>query len=183
MLKLLRGIHSGTRTGRVSAALCRDIINHLLQAQGYVLGGILIDAENSRLSIRDTAHILKECYHLCFFKAMSPKAGPEWLGAAAVQAQDTLQEWLIKVFQEVDPNYEYVAGVKDTFSNIDHEYVEWANELRSGHPELHNFPKDQWLPAAISHFMIRVSSYLKNRGIAPQDLEALLYASVESNLL
>ncbi|MCH7497476.1 MAG: hypothetical protein IH971_06470 [Candidatus Marinimicrobia bacterium] len=170
MFGYITGILKGNKLANASARICQDVVNFLVES-------------GTELQLPNTAYILRESYCLSSFAMMNPNAGVPHKDALADQAKAILKDWLIKAFRESSTEYHYDDSVEAVISELDARFVDWAEELHESHPELKGKPIEEWLPAAISKFMIHVGSHIfEQHGNEPSNFHTSLYTIATKHL-
>lgn len=166
----IAGILKGNKLADASARICQDVVNFLIRS------GI-------ELKLPNTAYILRESYCLCTFAMMNPNSSVTHKGAMAEQAKDILKDWLIDVFKNSSPEYDYEEGVEAEISELIPQFADWAEELHESHPELHGTPIRGWIQAAISQFITHVESYISEKHEhVPTNFSELLLTTATNSL-
>lgn len=166
----IRGIMKGNKVAKTSGALCQDCINFLIMN--------LID-----IKLPDTAYVLGECYCLTSFATLNPDSSQFYKGAAIVQAHDVLKDWLVRIFRDSSAEHDFDVPVKEFISTLESRFTLWVDELRSNHPEMGYENIHDWIPFAVSQYVVHVAEYLHGKyENIPTNLNTFLVASAANKI-
>jgi len=170
MWKFIKGISKGNKLATHSSKICMDIINFLIR-NGY------------DVRMPDTAAIFKESYSLCLFISMRPNQNPDIFGSMIVQANSILQDWLVKVFKSSYQGYDFVDAVKGVIDSLPGYSDAWISDLTKNNQDKMGQSLDQWVPAAVSHFIINVEHWADIRfGHSPKNFAPTITAIIVDHI-
>ena len=150
MYKYIKGVYYGRRLSKSVASICRATTNQLI-INGY------------DIKLPDTVKILQESYAFCFTISFKKVWEAREIGTTVEISKYLLKHWLLKVFQPSCPGINMIDSVESVIDDLSDYWRQWFEKLCMEHNDLQGKPIIEWIPSAISKFIIEIEFYISDR--------------------
>ena len=156
MYRYLKGIYLGRQLSKSVATICQATTNHL------IINGFDI-------KLPDTVKILQESYAFCLTISSKPGRKITESGTTVEVSKYLLKNWLKKVFQSSNTNHDFNNSITLVIDGLLDYWRKWYKKLGIEHNELQGKPNAEWIPSAISKFIIEIESYISSKFLKTPD--------------